>query len=106
MAAASRGGNLSCWRGPNAKEMKFQVLRVNPDFLKVELGKASVSDTGELSQTELSIEIPASKDLGKKSPANYLGGENGKMGEILLETVDLPIHSLRIRVRFAVPGGS
>ena len=73
-------------RGPNAKEMKFKVASVEPDFLKVKLGKTTVEDTGLLSQTELLIEIPASKTLGKKAPANYLGGENGKLGEILLET--------------------
>ena len=50
------------------------------------LGKTTVAETGELSQTELLIEIPESKILAKKMPVNYLGGENGKLGEILLET--------------------
>jgi hypothetical protein len=69
----------------------------------VNLGKTTVADTGALSQTELFIEIPASKTLGKKAPANYLGGEKGKPGEILLETTHPQVQSLRIRVRFAVP---
>jgi len=90
-------------RRPNAKDMKFKVARVEPDFLKVNLGKTTVADTGALSQTELFIEIPASKTLGKKAPANYLGGEKGKPGEILLETTHPQVQSLRIRVRFAVP---
>ena len=92
-------------RGPDAKEMKFRVASVEPDFLKVKLGKTTVDDTGTLSQTELLIEFPESKSLGKRAPANYLGGEKGKPGEILLETIHPPVHSLWIRVRFAVPGG-
>ncbi len=76
----------------------------SPGFLKVKLGETTVEDS-ELSKTELLIEIPDSKALGKKAPASYMGGENGKLGEILLETTRPPLHSLRIRVRFAVPGG-
>ena len=86
--------------------MKFKVASVEPDFLKVKLGKTTVADTGTLSQTELLIEIPASKTLGKKAPVDYMGGENGKLGEILLETIQPQVHALRIRVRFAVTGGN
>ncbi len=92
-------------RGPKAKEMKFKVASVEPDFLKVKLGKTTVADTGTLSQ-EVLIEIPDSKTLGKKAPVAYMGGENGKLGEILLETIQPQVHALRIRVRFAVTGGN
>ena len=61
-------------RGPNAKDMNFKVASVEPDFLKVTLGKTTVADA-TLTQTELMIEIPESKTLGNKAPANYLGGE-------------------------------
>ena len=37
-------------RGSNAKEMKFKVASVEPDFLKVKLGKTNAEDTGELSK--------------------------------------------------------
>ena len=60
-------------RGPNAKEMKFKVASVEPDFLKVKLGKTTVTDTGKLSQTELLIEIPASKDPRKESAGQLHG---------------------------------
>ena len=93
-------------RGPDAKDVKFKLASVEPDFLKVTLGKTTVPDTGTVSQTELWIEIPAGKTLGKKSPANYMGGEGGKPGEIVLETTHPRVHTLRIRVRFAVTGGS
>lgn len=92
-------------RGPHAKDMKFKIASVEPDFLQAKLGKATVRDT-ELSETELIIEIPENKILEKKTPANYLGGEHGKLGEILLETIHPQPYSLRIRVRFAVAGGT
>ena len=92
-------------RGSNAKEMKFKVVSVEPDFLKVNLGKTTVAESGELSQTELLIEIPESKILAKKMPVDYLGGDNGKLGEVLLETRSPELHSVRIRIRFAVVGG-
>ena len=91
-------------RGMNAKDVKFKVVSVEPDFLKVNLGKTTVLGSGMLSQTELLIEIPESKTLGKKVPVNHMGGENGKLGEILLETYYPEIHAVRIRVRFAVGG--
>ncbi|MGA2258699.1 MAG: hypothetical protein ABSG53_28870, partial [Thermoguttaceae bacterium] len=91
-------------RGPNAKDVKFKVASVEPDFLKVKLGETSFADT--LSKTELLIEIPASTILEKKAPENHMGGENGKLGEILLETYYPELHSVRIRVRFAVVGGT
>ncbi len=89
-------------RGSAGKEIALKVASVEPEFLKVTLGKTTVPEKGLLSQTELLIEIPASKDLDKKAPTNYLGGENGKLGEIVLETTHPRVHTLRIRVRFAV----
>jgi len=91
-------------RGAHAKEVQFKVAGVDPDFLKVKLGAKTVSADGMLSQTELLMEIPDCKTLGKKAPADYLGGENGKLGEILLDTYYPELHALRIRVRFAVGG--
>lgn len=86
-------------RGSNAKEMRFKVTRVEPDFLKVTLGKTAVADSGVVSQTDLLVEIPA-----RKLPAKFTGADNGKLGEILLEATHSHVRSLRIRVRFAVVG--
>jgi hypothetical protein len=93
-------------RGPSAGQMKFKVARVEPDFLKVTVGEPKLDDTGQLSQTELLIEIPDSKAMGKRAPADYLGRDNGRLGEILLETTTSPPHSLPIRVRFLVLSGT
>jgi hypothetical protein len=86
-------------RGPDAKEMKFKIASATPDFVKVRLGKTIVGEGGRPSQTELFVEIPE-----QRSPANYMGEDGGKTGEIVLETTNPPIHSLRIRVRFALLG--
>lgn len=93
-------------RGESAKEMKFKVVSVEPDFLKVKLGKTTVAEGGDLSQTELLIEIPDRKSIGKKAMVNYMGGDKGKLGEILVETRSPELHSVRILVRFAVAGGN
>ena len=91
-------------RGSNAKDMKFKVASVEPDYLDVKLGKTTVGDTDALSKTELLIEIPESKNLKQKASVNYSGGKDGKFAEIVLETIQPPIRSFRIRVRFAVVG--
>jgi len=89
-------------RGAHAKDVKFKVQSVEPDFLKVKLTPLMGKET--LSQTEMVIEIPDSKTLGKRAPVKYLGSDNGNFGEILLDTYYPEPHSLRIRVRFAVGG--
>jgi hypothetical protein len=93
-------------RGVNAKEMQFKIASVEPDFLKARLGKTTAADTGDLSKTELLIEIPERKILEKKSDLNGLGANKRNFGEIVLETTGSQVRSLRIRVRFAVVGGT
>jgi hypothetical protein len=93
-------------RGSNAKNMRFKVARVEPDFLKASVGEPKVDESGLLSQTKLAIEIPEGKALGKKVPANYMGDNHGKLGEILLETTGSQPLSLLIHVRFAISGGN
>ncbi len=90
-------------RGSNAKEMKFKVASVEPDFLNVKLGTTTVAETGGLSKTELLIEIPESKNLKTKAPVDF-SGSKAKFGEIVLETIEPSVRSFRIRVRFAVAG--
>ena len=92
-------------RGPNAKDMNFKVASVEPDYLDVKLGKTTIAETGELSKTELLIEIPESKNVEKKALVNY-SGKNGKFAEIVLESIQPPVRSVRIRVRFALVGGN
>jgi len=85
-------------RGPYRREVNFgQVQRV-PEFIEVELA--------EKNETEASVTTPVTIRIPKDSPAaNYLGGEQGELGEIMIETGHPQVPRVRIRLRFAVKGG-
>ncbi len=85
--------------------MTLKVASVEPDFLKAKLGKTTIYDGGQLTKTGLSIEIPAG-EFQKKAAAKSTVEGSGKSGEIILETAQPPIHSLRIRIRFSLQGGN
>jgi hypothetical protein len=87
-------------RGTDAKDVRYNVVHVDPDFLKVKLGKTTLSDDGKLSQTMLTIEIPP-----RNAPASYMGDDHDKLAEIHIDTTSPQVHQLRIRVRFAVEDG-
>lgn len=86
-------------RGPHCREVKFKPVRVVPEFLQVQLGEPSPIGTGNVVQTPLVVQIPKGS-----RPANHLGSEQGKLGQILLETTHPQVPRLRILVRFAVEG--
>jgi len=83
--------------GPHRKEVKFTPIAVRPDLLKVELGETSEISNGAISQTAIGVRIPK----GSRA-ANHLGSEQGKLGEILLDTNHPLEPQLRIDVQFAV----
>ena len=93
-------------RGLDAKNVRYNVVHVEPDFLKVRLGETTVLEDGKLAKTPLTIEIP-----GRSAPANYLGEGtdgtlvHGKAGEIKIDTTSSEVHQVRIGVRFAIKGG-
>ena len=84
-------------RGADAKDVRYNVVHVEPEFLKVQLGDSTLSEGGKLSQTTLTIEIPE-----RNAPASYLGDGQGKPGEILIDTTNPLVHQLRLQVRFAI----
>lgn len=86
-------------RGPQRRTVKFETQKVSPDNLKVSLGKPGEINNGAVVQIPLRIEVPAGSP-----PANHLGSEQGKLGEILLKTSHPQVPTLRILVRFAVAG--
>ncbi len=87
-------------RGAHRKEVKFKPILVVPDdVLKVELGKTRPINKGAVTQTPVVIQIPK----GSRA-ANHLGSEQGKLGEVLIETNHPQAPKLRISVRFAVEG--
>jgi hypothetical protein len=86
-------------RGSQGKEVKFKVVRIEPGFLQVTLGQTTAIGSGAATQTPITIQIPKGS-----LPANHMGSEQGKLGEIILETGHPQTPQLRIRVRFAVEG--
>ena len=84
-------------RGPHRRSVTFGPVRCVPEFLDVKLG--------EKKETETSVTMPVTIRIPKGSPAaNYLGGEQGELGEIMIEAGHPQVPRVRIRVRFAVEG--
>ena len=70
-----------------------------PSVLKVSLGQPSEINNGAVVADAVMIDIPPGSP-----PVNHLGSEQGKLGEIILETTHPQVPKLRILVRFAVEG--
>lgn len=86
-------------RGPLRKEVKFKPMRATPDILHVSLGQPREINKGTVVQVPFFIDVPQGSP-----PANHLGSQQNKLGEIILETTHPLVPKLRIRVRFAVEG--
>ncbi len=87
-------------RGASAKSIRYNVVHVEPDFLKVKLGEPESIEGSRLSRTMLTIDIPP-----QTAPAKYMGDVNDKPAEIDIDTTSPEVHQLRIRIRFAVDNG-
>jgi hypothetical protein len=85
--------------GPHCKEVKFKAVRIDPDLLAVTVGETKQIGSGAATQTPLLIRIPPGS-----RPANHLGSDQGKLGEIVLETDHPRVSRLRILVRFLIEG--
>jgi hypothetical protein len=84
-------------RGPHGKEVKFKPVQIEPSFLRVELGKTTPIGDGTATQTPLLIQISKGSP-----PINCFGSDQGKLGQIVLETNNPRMPQLRIPVRFLV----
>jgi hypothetical protein len=85
-------------RGPHCKELKFKPLEIVPDVLKVTVGETtSLGSEGAATQTPLTVQIPKGS-----RPANHWGSDQGKLGQIVLETNHPRMPRLRILVRFLI----
>jgi hypothetical protein len=87
-------------RGTDAKDIRYNVVHVKPDFLRAKLGETKVSEGGKLSRTDLTIEIPPQHE-----PKRYLDDDHSKPGEIDIDTTSSDVHQVRVRVRFAIEDG-
>ncbi len=83
--------------GPHGKEVKYSIVRREPELLQVKLGSTTPIGNGTSTQTPLIIQIPKGSP-----PVNCLGSDQGKFGEITLGT-NLPrTPKLRILARFLI----
>ncbi|MCS7306410.1 MAG: DUF1573 domain-containing protein [Thermoguttaceae bacterium] len=93
---AERKLNLTC-RGPLSKEVRYQIVSVEPKFLQVELGTPNVLRDGQASLTPIVVRIPPNVE-----PVSYLGGDHYPLGQILISSTHPQVPQLEIKVRFAV----
>ena len=83
--------------GPHAKEVQFKLLRKEPDLLQVKLEKTTPIGEGTATQTPLVIQIPKGSPL-----TNCLGSDQGKLGQIILDTNLSRMPQVRISARFLI----
>jgi Protein of unknown function (DUF1573) len=84
-------------RGASRHELKPKVREASPKWLKITIGEPTDLGGGELVRVPITVEIPPG------SPAeNHMGNQQGKLGEILIDTGHPEAPSLRLQVRFAV----
>lgn len=84
-------------RGSERGTLKPKVLKASPESLKVTVGEVVEMAGGNLIRVPLTIEVPPNS-----RPSIHLGGPQGELGEILIDTGHPEAKELRIRVRFAV----
>ncbi|HZZ27306.1 MAG TPA: DUF1573 domain-containing protein [Pirellulales bacterium] len=83
--------------GTHRNDLHPKIKSVKPEMLKVSLGDPQGGTGDSPVRIPIKIEIPPGT-----RPMLHLGGEEGKLGEILIST-DLPeAQTIRILVRFAV----
>jgi hypothetical protein len=84
-------------RGAHAKDLHPVLKSASPDVLKVSFGQRKELAAGHFVQVPMTIEIPAGS-----RPAVHLGGKQGEMGEIIIETGHPEAKTMRIPVRFGI----
>ncbi len=82
-------------RGAGRHEVTIKPVSREPDWVKVTVGEPSELSSGAVTQIPLTIEIPPDAP-----PANHLGTEQGKYGEVILETTHADIKQIRMYLQF------
>jgi hypothetical protein len=84
-------------RGPHRRKAEFKAVRIVPECIQVDLGETTEINNGVLTQTPLTVRIPAGSP-----PGNHLVGSQGDVGQIVMDTNHPQQPQLRILVSFAV----
>lgn len=85
-------------KGPYREAVDLKVVKVTPDFLKVTVGKPRTIGKA-VTLFPLTIEIPPGSPA-----ANFLGSQQGKLGNIILDTGHPETPQLRMHLRMVVEG--
>ncbi|MHB8899181.1 MAG: DUF1573 domain-containing protein [Thermoguttaceae bacterium] len=83
--------------GLNPEEVKFEVGKVEPEFVKVRIGERTSLPGSQVAVTPIDIEIPEGSP-----PGNYLGPK--KIGLIQLKTTHATVKELEIKLEFLIGG--
>jgi hypothetical protein len=83
--------------GPHRKQLHPTIKQINPDIMKVTFGEPVEGGADSLIRIPMTLEIPPGLQ-----PMLHLGGQEGKLGEILINTSDPEAETIRVRVRFAI----
>ena len=87
-------------QGADAKNIRYNVVHVVPEFLKVTLGETTVLARWEACQDAIDYRHPSAEYAGKLYGCGHRGSVGGKAGQIKIDTTSAEVHQLRIRVRF------
>jgi hypothetical protein len=101
-AAGTKRQLLVMVRGPHRDQVSLEPVEIDPPWVNVSVGEATTLNTkgaaeGGVTQIPLTIEIPPGAP-----PANHLGSDQGKLGEVILKTGHPEVKQLRINLHFAV----
>jgi hypothetical protein len=83
--------------GSHRNKLHPTVKVIAPDVLKVHFDQPSAGPDGSSVRLPFTVEIPPGTP-----PMLHLGGQEGKVGEILIDSGDPDAKTIKIRVRFAV----
>lgn len=83
--------------GLHPEDVKFEVEEVEPEFVKVRIGKQTSLPGGRVAATPIEIEIPEGSP-----PGNYLGPQ--RLGHIRIKTTHATVKELDIKLEFLIGG--
>lgn len=84
-------------RGPSRKDVTFKLAHVEPEGIRVSIGEADHKENVTI--VTVNIEVPPGI-----RPGNYLGSQQGNMGEIRLETGHPETKELTLRLKMLIEG--
>lgn len=79
------------------ENLKFDTIKVQPDWLKVNVGKLTALGSGTKFQVEITVEVPAGSPV-----SNYLDSQTDQLAKVEIPTDNSYLGNIAFRVQFAV----